>query len=275
MICKLFKWTLLTGAVLGGAGFLFFGTDLPSYLGTVAASVRDGVDEAIPVEFELKRAKGLIRQIDPQIDSCKLDVARSQVELEQLQEQVTNLQKQVEKEEKKLKAGARLLSGDGTAEYQLAGDRLARRRVEVDLARTKDSYVNNAAILRTKRALIDRQIQAVDAANQRLAAVRHERESLEDQIRSLETQQKQIETMAATSKRFDLDSSALSQAKEVIAKVQKRLNVTQKMIENEIVFHGDDTLVVEENRDVLKEIHELFAQQSIDGATATAVVEVK
>ncbi len=29
MICKTFKWMLLSGAVLGGAGFLFLGTALP------------------------------------------------------------------------------------------------------------------------------------------------------------------------------------------------------------------------------------------------------
>src|SRR5262245_32742508 len=174
MICKTLKWMLLSGAVLGGAGFLFLGTDFPSYLGTMASSVRESVVGQIPIEIELKRADSLIRQIDPQIDTCKRDLARAEIELEKLQESVTHLEKVVAGEETKLKLGAKLLSGDGNAEVMLASDSRHVRSVKADLGRTKDSYVNNVAILKVKRALIERQARAVDAAKQRLLAVRTE-----------------------------------------------------------------------------------------------------
>ncbi len=260
MICKTFKWMLLTGAVLGGAGFLVLGTAFPSYVSTMASSVREGVVGQIPIDLELKRAGNLIRQIDPQIDTCKLDLARAEVELDRLQESVGQLEKQAGGEEKKLKVGARLLSGDGNADVQLAADFGARRRVQVDLQRTKDSYVNNVAILKAKRALIERQTKAVAAANQRLIAVRTEREALEDQVRSLKTQQQQVEALAANSQRFDLDSTALSQAKEVIATVRKRLDIAQRMLENDLVFQGEDPVsVAVDERNVVKEIEDLFA----------------
>ena len=276
MIGKTLKWMLLGGAALGGAGFLFLGTAFPSYLGTFAGSVRDSVVGQIPVEIELKRAEGLIRQIDPQIDTCKRDLARAEVELEELQHSVVRLEKTVDGEERKLKTGAQLLSGDGDSHVQLASDRGARRRVSADLERTKDSYVNNVAILKTKRTLIERQSRAVDAAKQRLIAVRTEREALEDQVRSLKTQQMQVAALSAQSQRFDLDSTALSQAKEVIAAVRKRLDVAQRMLENDMVFQGDPIEVATEQRDVLKEIHELFTASAAtgprgDGATCSAI----
>jgi len=274
MICKTFKMMLLGGAVLGGAGFLFLGTDFPSYVGTMASSVRESVTGQIPVEFELKRAESLIRQIDPQIDTCKRDLARSEVELDELYQSVTRLEQVVQNEEKKLKVGARLLSGDGQGSIELAVDNGARRRVSADLQRTKDSYVNNAAILKAKRALIDRQARAVDAAKQRLIAVRTEREALEDQVRSLKTQQQQVEALAASSTRFDLDSTALSQAKEVIAAVRKRLDIAQRMLENDMVFQGEDPhLVAVEERNVLKEIDELFATNGADATARSIEIE--
>ena len=269
MICKTLKWMLLSGAVLGGAGFLFLGTDFPSYLGTMASSVRESVTGAIPVDIELRRADGLIRQIDPQIDRCKLDLARAQIELENLQNSVTHLEKVTGAEEKKLKVGAKLLSGDGTGEVMLASDSGVHRRINADLARTKDSYVNNVAILKVKRALIERQTRAVEAASQRLDAVRTERGALEDQVATLKTQKMQVEALAAQSKRFNLDDSALSQAKEVIAHVKERLDVAQRMLENDMVFQGEDPAeVAVEQRNVLKEINELFAS----GGTAAATV---
>lgn len=274
MIRKTIKWTLLGGAVLGGAGFLFLGTDFPSYVGTVASSVRESVAGQIPIDIELKRAENLIRQIDPQIETCKLDLARAEVDLSNLQEQVVRLDKVVNAQEKELKVGARLLGNDGSADghVQLASDFSARRRVSASLERTKDSYVNNAAILKTKRTLIERQTRAVEAAKQRLDAVRTERVALEDQVQSLKTQQMQIEAMTAHSKTCNLDSTALSQAKDVISTVKKRLDVAQRMLENEIAFQADPVEVAVDERNVLKEIHELFAA---NGETAAASLEVE
>ena len=258
MIRKTFKMLLLGSLALGGAGFLFLGTDFPSYLGSMASSVRESVTDKIPVEIELRRAEDLIRKIDPQIDTCKRDLARAEVELEDLQESVVHLEKVVTAEEKKLRVGAALLREEDGAGVRLAADYGARRRVSADLSRTKDSYVNNVAILKTKRTLIERQTRAVGAAKERLAAVRYEREALEDQVRALKTQKMQVEALAATSNRFDLDSTALSQAKEVISGVRKRLDVAQRMLENDLAFQGEPVGDLVEERDVLQEIDALF-----------------
>ena len=76
MIRKTLKWTLLGGVVLGGAGFLFLGTAFPSYLGTMASSVREGVVGQVPLDLGLKRAEGLSPQIDPPVHTCKRVPAR-------------------------------------------------------------------------------------------------------------------------------------------------------------------------------------------------------
>jgi chromosome segregation ATPase len=259
MFCKAFKMLFLTGAVLGGTGFLLFGTNLGSYLGTVATSLRDTVKDAIPVDLEIKRAEGLIRKIDPQIENCKKDVAQAEVELESLRGSVGDLEQVVGNEEKKLKSGAKLLTGDDAAQYTLASDTSTRRQFERELQRTMDAYRNNQAILKNKRALIERQTDAVSVAKQRLGAVRAEKDNLADQVRVLKTQQHWIETMAANQKRFDLDDSALSQAREALTQVQKRLDVAQKMLENDMVAEPEDAVAkAEPPRDVLKEIREHF-----------------
>ena len=257
MIRKTIKMLLISGVVLGGAGFLFLGTSFPSYMTSVATSVRETVADQIPVEIELKRADTLIRQIDPQINKCKLDLARAEVDLSTLQDSVLHLETVVNAEEKKLRLGAAMLRQDPPDGMRLAADHGARRRVRSDLGRTKDSFVNNVAILKSKRSLIERQTRAVEAAKERLIAVRYERAALEDQVRALKTQQMQVEAMAAASDRFDLDSTALSKAKEVISGVRLRLDVAQRMFENDIAFSGEP-VEGPENRNVIKEIDELF-----------------
>ncbi len=273
MIRKTFKVALLTGAVLGGAGFLFFGTAFPSYVSSMATSVRESVAGQIPIELEIKRAEGLIKQIDPQIDNCKRDLARSEVELEDLQESIQELEERVAVEQRKLKRGYKLLQDGG--DIELAANYGARRRVTLDLQRTKDSYVNNTAILKAKRMLVTRETRNVEAAKEKLIAVRTQRESLIDQIRSLKTQQREIETLAANSDRFDLDSSALSQAKEVIETVRKRLDVAQRVLENDMAFHGEDPdAPVVSQRDMMSELEELFAAEAAPNSASAEVIEI-
>lgn len=269
MIGKTLKMFVLSGAVLGGTGYLLFGSSFGSYLGTMAESVQEGVEQSIPVDFEIKRAETLIRAIEPQIENCKRDVARAEVELEELQQSVNDLEKVVETGERRLRAGHAMLRGDGAATARLAAVNGAERRMELELQRTLDSFRNNQSILRTKRALIERQTEAVAAAKLRLNTVRAERETLADQVVTLKMQQNTIEAMAASSRRFDFDDSALSQAKEALGKVQKRLDVAQKMLENDLVWHeGEPLAEAAPARNVLREIEEHFAA----GAVAEPVV---
>ena len=264
MIRKTIKTLVFTTVALGGVGFLMFGTDLGSYLGTVAASVKEEVEEQIPIDFELRRAEGLIREIDPQIQSCKRDLARAEVELEELRDSVGHLKQVVVEEERQLKRGAKLLTDGvirtGHVSVALAEDSTARERVERNLQRHMDSYRNHQAILQTKRSLIERQTQAVEVAKRRLMSVREEKENLSDQVQALRTQKQMIETMAAGQKQFRLDDSALSHAKAALEKVKKRLDVAQKMLENEVLWHGEGDLIEgdDPSRDVLTEIHEHF-----------------
>ena len=64
MICKLVKWAVIGTAVVGGAGFLLFGTSLGSYVGTMAASIKEGVVDNIGLLRELQAIRSLYSASD-------------------------------------------------------------------------------------------------------------------------------------------------------------------------------------------------------------------
>jgi chromosome segregation ATPase len=209
----LIKWTALGLAGTAAAGYFVFGEHTTSYLGTMASSVRESVRGKIPVDFELKRAERLVDEIEPQIESCRRDVARAEVELADLDQQIEEMTHAVGRDERKLKAGREVLSSSATTQpvYELAGKRYDRQRVELDLVRTLEVHKNNVTILRSKRALRDRQTQAVDAARSRLDAVRSQKSRLEDQIASLKIQKQQLDAMRR--RRIDSISTTLRSAR--------------------------------------------------------------
>ena len=267
---KLIKWTAIGAIGAGVAGFFLFGSHAFSYLSTAASSIREEVTEQIPIEFELKRAEALIREIDPQIQDGKRQVAQAEVELENLEEEVARLERAVHLGEKKLRAVTAKLHGE-TGEVQLTS--LSSYRVELDLERTFDTFKNNSALLQGKRALIERQSKAVAAARAHLDAVRSEKANLEDTIATLKTQKRQVDALASSSKHFELDDSALGRAKEVLAKVRKRLDVQQRLIEDEIYFDSGFTAEDgESRRDIVAEIRDHFSEPM---TTASVTVEHK
>jgi chromosome segregation ATPase len=268
---KLLKWVLIGAVGIGAGGYVLFGEHVGSYLSTMAGSVKDSVRGQIPVEFELKRAEKLIRAIGPEIEQCKRDVARSEVQLENLMDDVENLTFAVGKAEDKLKSGAAVLVAGGEGEYRLAGRVHSRERVEIDLERTFESYKHNKQMLASKKGLIERQNNAVAAARQKLDAVRAEEARLRDLIGALKTQKQQLDAMAVSADQFHLDDSALSQAREVLTEVKERLDVAQKMLDDDMFFEGGPQARREPNRDIVAEI-----QQYFDGAPATpALIELR
>lgn len=278
MVCfKLIKWAALGLAGTAAATFFVFGDHTTSYLGTVASSVRESVRGRIPVDFEIKRAERLVGEIDPQIEGCRRDVARAEVELSELDQQIEELGQAVGRDERKLKAGREVLSGGTAAEpvYELAGRRYNRQRVELDLVRTLEVHKNNVTILRSKKALRERQTQAVEAARTRLDTVRAQKSRLEDQIASLKIQKQQLDATSAASQRFDLDDSALSKAKEVLARVKKELDIAQRVIEDDLYHAQGIAMELPEGVDVVKEIDEFFGATPSGGPAGTSKLELR
>lgn len=254
---KLIKWSAIGLVALGAAGFAIFGSHFGSYVTTIGTTVRDNFKSAIPVEVEINRAEGLIAQIEPEIKSCKLEVARAVVELRHLETTVERLEKTVTKQEAQLRKGSDYLTNAETSSYSAANRRYSRRQVELSLSHTLEMFKNNQIMLKAKRALIEKQTAAVSASKLKLDSVRTRKAELENTIAALKVQKKHLDALAASSKQFDLDDSALSQATEVLAGVKKRLDVTQQMIEEEMYFaDGLKEGEAAPQRDIAREIRQ-------------------
>lgn len=263
MFKKLIKWTAIGAVTLGAIGFFLFGDHVGSYVSTAVHSVREGVTDNVPVEFQLKRADSLIKEIEPQIRNCQREVAQAEVALERVLEDVDALEIRVAKDRGKLKDGVALLSGNGEVQYALAGGNNLRRRVEIDMKRTLETLKVNENLLSSKKALIAQQTRAVEMARAKLEAVRTQKAQLEDSIAMLKAQKAQLDVMAASSRRFDLDDTALSKAKEVLDQVRNHLDVTQKVLEQDLLFAaGGDEPAVPPTANVVQEITDYLADSA-------------
>lgn len=81
MIIKTVKYGIIGACGLAIAGGVVFGTDLFSYMGTSARMVRTAMKDAVPVEFELTRARNLLEDIIPEMQANVRLIAQEEVEV--------------------------------------------------------------------------------------------------------------------------------------------------------------------------------------------------
>lgn len=261
--------------LVGGAavvGYLALGTNLFSYVGTTAGVIKDEIGSSIPVEFELKRAEKLIGEIIPEIQASKKVVAQEEVEVEYLRNDIASLDQDQSKLHRRVMVQKSALEG-GATKCSFGGRTYTRTQVENDLSESFERYRNNDSLLESKRRLLESRESSLAAAKQKLERVKVEKERMENLVETLYAQLRQVQAMEASSSTVVLNDGALSRAKELIARCQKRLDVAQRMIANE---DGDAKIEIDvelegvEPRDIVFEVNEYFARESTEAPETAA-----
>jgi len=259
--------------LVGGAavvGYLAFGTNLLSYVGTTAGVIKDEIGSSIPVEFELKRAEKLIGEIIPEIQASKKVVAQEEVEVDYLRNDITSLDQDQSKLHRRVMVQKSALEG-GATQCSFGGRTYTRTQVENDLSESFERYRNNDSLLESKRRLLSSRESSLAAAKQKLERVKVEKERMENLVETLYAQLRQVQAMEASSSTVVLNDGALSRAKDLLSRCQKRLDVAQRMIANDDVDAKIEIDLDEEHadpRDIVLEVNEYFAREATDSGMA-------
>lgn len=254
--CSTIKKVAL-GTVLAAGGLgLVFGTSAPSYVRTAFHKVRNNAKNAVPVQFEIDRARDEIARLEPAIKENIASLAQAQVEVEHLEREIKTVQANLDTEKKNLTA---LRSSLDSGEVRLAGTvNYSADEVKVDLARRFDHIKATNQILENKQATLKAKQKSVLAAREVLSKMAAAKKELIAKIDNIEAQLKMMEATKATNE-FTFDDSALSRAKESVSDLEKRLEVIAKTAEMEGKYtEGGMPIVIEPKRDILKEIDAEF-----------------
>jgi len=223
------KKSLFVGAGLLVLAGLFFGRDACSYLGTSINQARESFKDSVPVQFELERARQMVKGLEPEIRRNEHEIAKEDVQVERLEAQVqskeTNLA-QARKEILQLKGD--LMSGGSS--YVYAGESYTEAQVKADLKSRFEAYKTDEATTANLRKILNVRKSGLTAARQKLTEMRNAREQLKLEIANLESRQKMVE-VAQTASDYNFDDSKLARTKELISEIGVRIKVAEKMVD--------------------------------------------
>ena len=98
MIKKVLIGTGAGVVVLG----LLFGRDAVGIVTTATDQLSQSVRDSVPVEFEIERARGMIKDLDPEIRRNMHVIAKEEVEVEKLEKQIAESREQLAESQEKI-----------------------------------------------------------------------------------------------------------------------------------------------------------------------------
>jgi len=94
------KKAVLGAALSAGALYLAFGTCAPSYVKTAFHRIRHNAKDAVPVQFEIDRARQEIANLEPAIKDNIEILARAEVDVEYLNREIATTEANLGTEKK-------------------------------------------------------------------------------------------------------------------------------------------------------------------------------
>jgi chromosome segregation ATPase len=255
-MCSLVKKGLVTGLGLMLVVGMLFGTRASSYVSTAYHRFTSSVEESVPVEFQIDRARDMVRALEPEIRSAMHVIAKEEVALEQLNTQVAGAEQQTDKDKREI---MRLQSdlGQGTDVYRYASRTYTEGEVKEDLARRFNRFRVADDTLSSTKQMRDARAKNLDAAQQKLSAMINARRKLDIDIQNLEAKRKLVEVAQASSD-YVFDDSQLARAKELITDIRTRLDVAAKLANADVNVETEIPLDDAAPADITDQVAEYF-----------------
>ena len=265
------KSIMATGVALVLA-LLLFGRSAVSYVRTSAGVVSDAVQDTVPVEFQIERARDMIKDLVPEIRKNLHVIAKEQVEVERLEKQVADAEEKLAKAESDI-----LRLKDDLAkeqeEYKYNGRIYTVSQVKTDLANRFQRYKTSEATLGSLREIHDARQLSLEAAREKLDGMLAARRQLQVDVENLEARLKMV-AAAQTTSEYNFDDSKLSRAKDLVADLRSRLDVAEQLVNVEGNFQGQIPLDEPVPEDIVERVTEYFDAPSVE-ALAQVELEVQ
>jgi len=246
------------GALL--AGTLLFGRDVMSYVRTSAGYLKDAVHSSVPVEFQIQRARQMIKDLTPEVQRNMHLIAKEEVELKRLESQLADAEsRQVREKEQLSTLKNALLSG--REKHEFGGRSYTIEQVKGDLSNRFERYKTGDATLASLRQIQTARQNGLEAARQKLEGMLTMKRQLQVEVENLEARTQMI-AAAETTSNFQFDDSRLGRVKELISDLRTQLDVKEKLVNVDDAFRDEIPVGRPASADIVGEINQYFGEKT-------------
>jgi phage shock protein A len=218
------------------------------------------VRNAVPIEFQIDRARQMIADLEPEVRRNMHIIAKEEAELEQLQRQIQAAESRAGKDKEQILTLKTDLVG-GQSVFRYAGRSYSRDQVKVDLANRFKRFKTGQATLESLRRVCDARGRSLQAAREKLEGMRAAKRQLVVEVENLEAQRQMVDA-AKTTANYQFDDSSLGRVKELIADLQVRLETERKMVDAEVNYPDEIPLDEVAPEDIVDQVAQYFSREA-------------
>lgn len=207
------------------------------YARTWVTSQVQTAEKNVPIDLKIQHARAEVEKLGPDVRKCMHVIAEQQVDVEQLESQIAQRQERLtEQEFAILKLRNDLKRND--VSYVYAGRNYSPTEVRSDLKIRFERFKGAKKSLERQRKILTARKKAVTANEKRLNEMLAAKDQLELQIEQLEARWKTMQAEQVTSE-LEFDDSQLSQTKVLLRKLNRELDVRDKLLSEEGKLTGN------------------------------------
>ncbi|MFM2093665.1 MAG: hypothetical protein RIS70_789 [Planctomycetota bacterium] len=252
------KRTLMAGGVVALLLGFFFGKDSVTYVSTSLGWVKATVKDSVPIEFEIQRARNMIRDLDPEIAKNMHLIASEEIQVGNLKEDLVSSTKQIDQDRRDV---VRLKSDldRGGSQFVYSGVSYTPKQVESDLARRFERFKVKEATVEKLQKIVAAREAGLNAANEKLKGMQAAKRQLEVEVENLKARLEMVKVAESTS-HFNFDDGKLARTRDAIKEIKSRIDVAEKLANANAISPDQIKLDDVESRNISAEIANYFSE---------------
>ena len=146
---------------------------------------------SVPVGFEIDHARQMIQDIGPEVRSNMHVIAKEEVEVQRLEEQIGNMETKLAKDKEQL---LRLKTDLATNKnvYEYGGRNYTPAEVKTDMANRFDRFKTSEATLNSLKQVHDARLKGLAAAREKLEGMLAQKRQLQVTVENLEARNQMV-----------------------------------------------------------------------------------
>ncbi len=248
----MFKKMILAGGAAAVLSGISLGTPAISYVRCATSWMTDSASDAVPLEWEMKRARQMIADLQPEIAKNAKQIAREKIEVAKLEHQVASVDEALAKTQSDIeRLSADLRSGDRN--YTYAGKTYTLVTVKEDLANRFNRFKTRRETAEKLRQMLTAREASLQSAADRMEAMLASKSQLEVEVENLQARIGALR-VAQTSSELALDDSQLSRTRQLLDSIATRIDIEEETVAVDTAYFGEIDLDDPTSENLLDEI---------------------
>ncbi len=231
------KKMMIAGGALALLSSLSVGVPLWSYARCGIKGVTKAAGDAMPLEWELKRARQMIDDLKPEIEANAHQIAREKVQTQRLVRDLESTEAKLAKAKSDISRLNDDLSED-SAIYAYGGRTYTAAQVKTDLTNRAKRYMTREATAEKLRQMLAHREASLQAAHQQMDAMLSAKRQLEVEVENLQARMAALR-VAQTNSRLNLDDSRLSHTRDLLDEIATRIDVQEETLSVDVEYFGE------------------------------------